>query len=58
MEFAEMPLASAVGWVERSETHHGQCRAERPRMGFAALNPSYKNCMLIDKIFFLGYYYF
>ena len=30
-----------VGWVERSETHHGPCRAEQSTMGFAALNPSY-----------------
>jgi hypothetical protein len=32
----------AVGWVERSETHHGSWSAFPPMMGFAALNPSYK----------------
>src|SRR5215472_9141513 len=30
-----------VGWVERSETHQGRSRVERPSMGFATLNPSY-----------------
>jgi hypothetical protein len=35
-----------VGWVERSETHHGsdpqaQAHVGPPVMGFAALNPSF-----------------
>src|ERR1700744_541542 len=30
--------AQAVGWVERSDTHHFGCMLP---MGFAALNPSY-----------------
>jgi hypothetical protein len=34
-------IAGTVGWVERSETHHGLRRGEMPMMGFAALNPSY-----------------
>jgi hypothetical protein len=34
--------AGRVGWVERSETHHGLFSAALPMMGFAALNPSYE----------------
>jgi hypothetical protein len=34
---------SSVGWVERSETHHGLYHSALPMMGFAALNPSYAN---------------
>jgi hypothetical protein len=35
-----------VGWVERSETHHGLFPAARPVMGFASLNPSYARLRL------------
>jgi hypothetical protein len=42
-----------VGWVERSETHHGLSSTAPPVVGFAALNPPYKNWMSIDEIGFL-----
>jgi hypothetical protein len=39
--------AQPVGWVVRSETHHGQSHMRlrlwiAPMTGFAALNPSYE----------------
>jgi hypothetical protein len=42
-----------VGWVERSETHHGLSSAAPLVVGFAALNPPYKNWMPIDEIYSL-----
>ena len=36
----DLDRSEAVGWVERSETHHSD--SLRVAMGFAALNPSYE----------------
>jgi hypothetical protein len=43
---ARSPLASAVGWRERSETHHRHFRPAQPAMGFAALKSSYNRFLL------------